>query len=254
MLGADVVVAELQRLAQAELEDLLRPRREGDVAGRGLLPLADDLLHLLADGLQRDAEALQSLGGDAFTLVDEAEQDVLGADVVVVEHARLFLREHDHPTGPVGEPFKHLFCSCLSRSPRCYPCGTTSASRLSPTDTDRDERSRSCRLDGERGGPPSPVPCPEPARLMFAVADALVCRVAGPIAVAPATWLGAASAAGLLADLVDVPIASRSSASQLSDFSPTSRRTRRGPRSATGRRRPRRGCRAPCARAGAAGS
>ncbi len=32
VLGADVVVAELQRLAQAQLEDLLRPRREGDVA------------------------------------------------------------------------------------------------------------------------------------------------------------------------------------------------------------------------------
>jgi hypothetical protein len=29
--------------------------------------------------------------------VDEAEQDVLGADVVVVEHPRLFLRQHDHP-------------------------------------------------------------------------------------------------------------------------------------------------------------
>ncbi len=108
VLGADVVVAELKRLAQAQLEDLLRPRREGDVAGGRLLALADDLLNLLADRLQRDAEALQSLGGDAFTLVDEAEQDVLRADVVVVEHARFLLRKHDHPAGTVGEPFKHL--------------------------------------------------------------------------------------------------------------------------------------------------
>ena len=44
VLGADVVVAELQRLAQRELEDLLGARREGDVAGRCLLALADDLL------------------------------------------------------------------------------------------------------------------------------------------------------------------------------------------------------------------
>jgi len=108
VLGADVVVAELKRLAQAQLEDLLRPRREGDVAGGRLLALADDLLNLLADRLQRDAEALQSLGGDAFTLMDEAEQDVLRADVVVVEHARFLLRKHDHPAGTVGEPFKHL--------------------------------------------------------------------------------------------------------------------------------------------------
>ena len=36
VLGADVVVAELQRLAQRELEHLLGPRRERDVAGRRL--------------------------------------------------------------------------------------------------------------------------------------------------------------------------------------------------------------------------
>ena len=60
-----------------------------------------------ADGLERDAEALERLGGDAVALVDQAEQDVLGADVVVGEHAGLFLGQHDHPTGPVGEPLEH---------------------------------------------------------------------------------------------------------------------------------------------------
>ena len=79
------------------------------MAGRGLLALADDLLDLAADGLQRDAEALQGLRRDALALVDEAEQDVLGADVVVAEHAGFFLRQHDHPTGPVGEPLEHVF-------------------------------------------------------------------------------------------------------------------------------------------------
>jgi hypothetical protein len=39
--------------------------------------------------------------------VDETEEDVLGADVVVVEHPRLFLREHDHSPGAVREPFEH---------------------------------------------------------------------------------------------------------------------------------------------------
>ena len=47
VLGADVVVAELQRLAQRQLEHLLRARRERDVPGRRLLALADDLLDLL---------------------------------------------------------------------------------------------------------------------------------------------------------------------------------------------------------------
>ena len=111
VLGADVVVAELQRLAQRQLEDLLGARGERDVAGRGLLALADDLLDLRAHGLERDAEALEGLGGDALALVDQAEQDVLGADVVVVEHAGLFLGQDDHPAGSVGEPLEHAHLS-----------------------------------------------------------------------------------------------------------------------------------------------
>ena len=106
MLGADVVVAELERLAERELEDLLGPGGEGDVPARRRAALADDLLDLAAHGLERDAERLERLGGDALALVDQPEQDVLGADVVVVEEARFFLRQDDDPAGPVGEPFE----------------------------------------------------------------------------------------------------------------------------------------------------
>ena len=107
VLGADVVVAELQRLAQRQLEHLLGARREGDVTRRRRAALADDLLDLGAHGLERDAERLERLGGDALALVDQAEQDVLGADVVVVEQARFFLRQDDHSAGSVGEAFEH---------------------------------------------------------------------------------------------------------------------------------------------------
>ena len=108
VLGADVVVAELERLAERELEDLLGPRRERDVPGRRRAALADDLLDLAADGLQRDAERLERLGRDALTLVDQPEQDVLGADVVVVEEPSFLLGQHDDPSGSVGEPFEQV--------------------------------------------------------------------------------------------------------------------------------------------------
>src|SRR5437868_987086 len=42
--------------------------------------------------------------------MDESEQDVLGADVVVVEQAGFFLRKHDDPTGPVSESFEQGNC------------------------------------------------------------------------------------------------------------------------------------------------
>ena len=103
VLGPDVVVAELERLAQRELEHLLGAGRERDVARRRLAAVADDLFHLGAHGLERDAERLERLGGDSFALVDQAEQDVLGPDVVVVEQARFLLGEDDDPSRSVGE-------------------------------------------------------------------------------------------------------------------------------------------------------
>ena len=68
VLGADVVVAELQRLAQRQLEHLLGSRGERDVARRRRAALADDLFDLVAHGLERDAEALECLGRDALRL------------------------------------------------------------------------------------------------------------------------------------------------------------------------------------------
>src|SRR5205085_500390 len=70
VLGADVVVTELQGLAEGELQDLLRARGERDVPRRRGLALTDDLLDLLADRLERDRQRLQRLGGDALALVD----------------------------------------------------------------------------------------------------------------------------------------------------------------------------------------
>jgi hypothetical protein len=85
--------------------------------------LPDDLFDLLADGVQGDAQRFQRLGGDAFAFVDEPEQDVLGADVVVVEHPRLFLGEDDHAAGAIRESLEHS-TSLVSRVPFSWsgPC------------------------------------------------------------------------------------------------------------------------------------
>src|SRR4029450_12471238 len=110
VLGADVVVTELERLPKRELEDLLGARGERDVPARRGLALADDLLNLLTHGLEGDVEAHEGLAGDAVSLAHQAEQDVLGPDVVVVEHPRLLLGEDDGATGSVREALEHLDC------------------------------------------------------------------------------------------------------------------------------------------------
>src|SRR4029077_2801508 len=96
---------------------------ERDVSGRRLLALADDLLDLAADALQRNAQRFQRLGGYALTLVNKSQQDVLGPDVVVVEHPGLFLRQDDDPAGTVGKSLKHR------RLPALHQIGTAHARR-----------------------------------------------------------------------------------------------------------------------------
>ena len=49
---------------------------------------------------QVGAELHEHLGGDALALTDEAEQDVLGADVVVAELQRLAQRQLEDLLGP----------------------------------------------------------------------------------------------------------------------------------------------------------
>ncbi len=107
MLGADVVVAERQRFAQCELEHLLGARRERDLARRHLVALADDARDLRPDFLDGDVEALQHARGEAFLLTEEPEQDVLGADVVVLQRAGFVLGEDDDLPGAFSESFEH---------------------------------------------------------------------------------------------------------------------------------------------------
>ena len=67
VLGADVVVAELQRLAQAQLQHLLRPRVNGMCPDGACWPWPMISLNLRTDTSRRDAERLERLGCYAFT-------------------------------------------------------------------------------------------------------------------------------------------------------------------------------------------
>ena len=107
VLGADVVVAEDQRLAQRELEHLLRARGERDLAGRDLVALADDAGDLGAHLLDGDVERLEHARGKTLLLAQQAEQDVLSSDVVVLERPRLVLRKNDDLASSLGESFEH---------------------------------------------------------------------------------------------------------------------------------------------------
>ena len=117
VLGADVVVPERERLAQRQLEHLLGPRRERDLAGRDLVALADDARDLRAHLLDRDVERVEHARGEALLLAQQPEQDVLGADVVVLEGAGLVLCKDDDLAGALGESLEHKLLRTLPEAP-----------------------------------------------------------------------------------------------------------------------------------------
>ena len=133
VLGADVVVVEVAGFLDGVLDDLLGPRRlrqlaHGDHVRAGL----DDLLDLEADLAQVDVEVLQDVGGDAGAFLDQAEEDVLGADVLVVEALGLLVGQLHHLAGPVGEAFVH---ASRLRFPNRPTAGTGPAGRTPGGDT-----------------------------------------------------------------------------------------------------------------------
>ena len=75
--------------------------------------MTDDLFDLVADRFERDRQRLERFGRDSLTLVDEAEQNVLRADVVVVEHPGFFLSQDDNTPRAIGEPLEHRSPSLL---------------------------------------------------------------------------------------------------------------------------------------------
>ena len=108
VLRPDVVVTQREGLAQRQLEHLLGARRERNLAGGDLVALADDARDLGAHLFHRDVERLEDAGGQALFLAQEAEQDVLRADVVVLEGPGLVLRQNDDLPCPLGESLEQL--------------------------------------------------------------------------------------------------------------------------------------------------
>jgi len=82
-----------------------------NLAGGDLLTGADDAHDLGAHALDGDVQRLEDPGSEPLLLAQEAEQDVLRADVVVLERASLFLGEDNHLAGSFGESLKP--CSCV---------------------------------------------------------------------------------------------------------------------------------------------
>ena len=103
MLRADVVVPQAARLVDGQLDDPLGPRRQADLAHDRPVAAADDELDGGAHLGQLDVHVLEHARGHTLPFAHEAEQEVLGPDVVVVEALGLILSEGEDLACAVGE-------------------------------------------------------------------------------------------------------------------------------------------------------
>ena len=118
VLGADVGVVERLGFLGGERQHLLDARRVRDVADHLLVrPGADLLLDLHADGFEVEAHLLQDVDGDALAQLDQAQQQVLGADEVVVEPVGFLARQRQHLLGARREIVHGFFAHTCSN---CY--------------------------------------------------------------------------------------------------------------------------------------
>lgn len=62
---------------------------------------------MCAGVIKAEIECGQCLGGQGLVFVEQPQQDVLGADEIVVEDARLLLGEDQDAPGSVSETFEH---------------------------------------------------------------------------------------------------------------------------------------------------
>src|SRR3990172_8429983 len=120
MLGADVVVPHAAGFFDRQLQHLLGRRRQLDLAA-GMPADAGQPLDRLFDPGRIEAELAQNAPRHPALFADQAEQKVLGADVVVVQPLGLFMGQAEHPASPLGEPLHLIGHGGLLRARRIPP-------------------------------------------------------------------------------------------------------------------------------------
>ena len=94
---ADVSVIERLGFLGREREDFFHARRVGNVADHFLVGAGADLfLDFHADGFEVDAHALQHVHGDALPQLDQAEQQMLRAEKIVIETVGFLACQREH--------------------------------------------------------------------------------------------------------------------------------------------------------------
>jgi hypothetical protein len=95
------MVAQAARFFESELKNLLRAGRKIDLAAF-VLAGASEAFNDLFDAWGFETQLAQDAGGNATFFADQAEQKVLGADVIVAQTLRFVMSEAEHAASSLG--------------------------------------------------------------------------------------------------------------------------------------------------------
>ncbi len=132
VLGADVGMVEALGLLACQREHFLHARRVRDVADHlGFGAAADLFFDLHAHGLHVETHLLQHVDGNTLAEFDQAEEQMLGPDVIVVEAIRLFPGQGQHLLRSGSKIIHHFRLSCngMTTLSNC----SRNARRIQPT-------------------------------------------------------------------------------------------------------------------------
>ncbi len=139
VFGAEKVMVEVPRFVNGKLHYFLRTRGLAYFARHEVISTANNVLDGLARLFEIDPQAREHLSGDTFPLAEQAQQEVLGADVVVLETLRLFLGKLHDVAGSLGEPVEAPLLVPSSVSP--FPTGTSTLAGTPQPSAERSSQS-----------------------------------------------------------------------------------------------------------------
>ena len=128
VFGADVGVIQRLGFLGREGQNFFHARRVGDVSDHFLIGTRADLFFdFHPHGFEVEAHFLEHIDGDALSQLDQAEQEVLGADEIVVEPVGFLARQRQHLLRPRREII-HGFVTHSLRGSRCFELPDLSSS------------------------------------------------------------------------------------------------------------------------------
>jgi hypothetical protein len=108
MFGADIVVIKATGFVNGQFDNFLGAGRQANFAHNSAVATTDNKFYGGADFVKFYPQIVKHAGRNSISLAHQTEQQMFGADIIVVEALGFFLGQCQDLTGPFGKFFKPI--------------------------------------------------------------------------------------------------------------------------------------------------